>query len=207
MFPAGSNHAGQRELTRFAGIGRRKQAMLDLSGQRQWDRALPPLKQIRETAVGNNDICERVRGQRNVSEALLVWLVSQQEFQHTDGFPAVGHWSEHPPTAALFVNADCLGSEHLTMRTRVQGHRLSDLCARNARRGAAVWLSRIRASPLKSAMRNATSDAANVSASSSATTSAAATGGAFSTAASRPPKSSLDLRRALITPAYATRSQ
>jgi hypothetical protein len=88
---------GQRELSCLIGIRVGKQAMLNLGGERQRDRALPPLVQVSEPAVGDHHIRQRMRRQGNVRDSVLVRLLTQTQLQHTDGFPAVGHRSKHPP--------------------------------------------------------------------------------------------------------------
>ena len=94
----GLQPGSQRELSRFAGVGRRKQPMLDLSGKRQRDGALSPLKQVGEPAVDDDDIRQRMRGQRNIGHALLVRFVSgPADAGHTRG-ASVGIVAQSHPT-------------------------------------------------------------------------------------------------------------
>jgi hypothetical protein len=67
---------GQRELSSLTGIRVWKQAVLDLGGERQRYRTLPPLVQVGEAAVGDHDVRQRVRGQRNVGETVVVGLLT-----------------------------------------------------------------------------------------------------------------------------------
>ena len=62
----------ERELPALAGERAGQQAMLDLGGERQPDRALAPLEEVGEAAVGDDDVGERVRGERDVGQRLLV---------------------------------------------------------------------------------------------------------------------------------------
>ena len=99
----GLQPGSQRELSRFAGVGRRKQPMLDLSGKLQRDGALSPLKQVGEPAVDDDDIRQRMRGQRmrgqrNIGHALLVRFVSgPADAGHTRG-ASVGIVAQSHPT-------------------------------------------------------------------------------------------------------------
>ena len=94
----GLQPGSQRELSRFAGVGRRKQPMLDLSGKLQRDGALSPLKQVGEPAVDDDDIRQRMRGQPNIGHALLVRFVSgPADAGHTRG-ASVGIVAQSHPT-------------------------------------------------------------------------------------------------------------
>ena len=62
----------ERELPRLARVGARQQAMLDLGRQRERDRALAPGEEVGEATVGDDDVRQRVRGERDVGDGLLV---------------------------------------------------------------------------------------------------------------------------------------
>ena len=58
--PAGSSQPGECELARLAGVRARQQAVLDLGGERQGHRALAPLEEVGEAAVGDHDVRQGV---------------------------------------------------------------------------------------------------------------------------------------------------
>jgi hypothetical protein len=101
---------------------------------------LAPFEEVGVAAVGDDDVCERAGGERDVSERLLVGRVRQSQLEHPDGFAAVGRRSDD-------LNA-----------------RRGGLVA-GVRAAPSFWPRRMSASPLMSAMRNATAVASSASAS------------------------------------------
>ena len=86
--------ARERELASLAGVGARQQTVLDLGGERKRHRPLAPLEEIGEPTVRDDDVRQRVRGERDLGQHLFVRSLAEQKFQHADGFPAVGHRRE-----------------------------------------------------------------------------------------------------------------
>lgn len=75
-----------------------------------------------------------MRRQSNVSETVLVGLLSETQLQDSDGFAAVGHGSQHAPTLAPAVDLDGLVSQRPSVRTAAQRHPLSRVSLRAGRR-------------------------------------------------------------------------
>ena len=87
--------ARDRELPGLAGVGARQEPVLDLGGQRQGHRALAPLEEVGEAAVGDDHIGQDMRGERDLGQQLLVGPLPEEQLQHADGLPPVGHRREH----------------------------------------------------------------------------------------------------------------
>ena len=100
-FPGRLQPRRERELPRLARVGPRQQSMLDLGRQRQAHRALPPREQVREAPVRDDDVRERVRGERDVGEGVLVRSVGEAKLDQADRLPAVGHGRVQANSAAV----------------------------------------------------------------------------------------------------------
>jgi hypothetical protein len=76
--------------------------MLYFGGEGEGNRPLAPLKEVGEPAVGNDDVGEGVRRERDIGHHLFVRRFVEAEFEHADGFPVVGHRREQ-------ASASCAG--------------------------------------------------------------------------------------------------
>jgi hypothetical protein len=103
--------------------------MLDLGGQGQANRALPPLEEVGEPAVGDDDVRERVGGEGDIGERLLVWGLGQAELEHADRLPPVGHRRVQANLAGADLDLYRLLEERASMRGAGQGHQLGSLVA------------------------------------------------------------------------------
>ena len=107
----------ERELTGLARVGAGQQAMLDLRRERERDGPLAPREQVGEAAVGDDHVRERVRGERDVRDRLLVDGSGERDVEHTDRLPAVAHGREHPIAGLGRLDLDRLGGERATVRS------------------------------------------------------------------------------------------
>ena len=194
----------ERELAGLARVRARQQAVLDLGGQRQGNRALAPFEQVGEPAVGDDDVRQRVRRERDLGRA-PARPAPRRGAARGRRWPPRG-WSPARTRGSRPRRARARPSARRA-RARagcpISGTRsaVSSPCARVAALLPA-WPSRMSAWPLKSAMRNETSRASSSLASRSPRTSAAENGGASSTAASSVERSSRTRGRSCITEAY-----
>ena len=113
--------AGDGELSRLAGERSRQQAPLDLRGQRERGGSLTPLEQVGVPAVRNDDIGQRVRGCRYISDGLVIGALGEDQLKHTDGVPTIGHRHRQLGAAVDLLDVDLLGSQHLLV------HRVREL--------------------------------------------------------------------------------
>ena len=132
--PAGSSQPASVNWPASQVYDARQQAVLDLGGERQGNRALAPLEEVGEPAVGDDDVRQGVRGERDLGQHLFVRRLAEQELEHADGFPAVGHRREHagavravfdarPPARRARARASCPDQRHplgglVTLRAR-----------------------------------------------------------------------------------------
>ena len=152
---------GEGELPRLAGVGARQQAMLDLGGQRERNGALSPLEQVGEAMVGDHDVGERVRGECDVGERRLVRRVGEARARARRS-PRRG-WSRGRtggPVGRVRSTSTVWPASARPCDVPLNGTRsaVSRPCVRVAC-SLPAWPSRISARPLKSAIRNDTSDA------------------------------------------------
>jgi hypothetical protein len=110
------------ELPSLARVRTRQQTMLDLGGVRKRKRALAPLEQVREPAVGDDDVRQGVRRERDVGQHLFVRQLAEEKLEHTDGFPAVGHRRTHARPIRGVLQYDRLGGQRAPGRTSHQRH-------------------------------------------------------------------------------------
>src|SRR6478609_4033753 len=85
-----------------------QQPMLDLRRQRQRNRPLSPLEEIRVAAVCNHDIRQEVRRLSDIGHRLFGRELIQQELENADRFTAAGHGREQPSAAILVDHLDSL---------------------------------------------------------------------------------------------------
>ena len=130
--------ARERELASLAGVRARQQAVLDLGGERERNRALAPLEEVGEPAVGDDDVRQGVRGGRDLGQHLFVRRLAEQKFEHADGFSAVGHRREHAGPVRAGFEHDRLGGQRAPGRASHQRHPLGGLVALRARGCAAA---------------------------------------------------------------------
>ena len=101
--------------------------MLDLRGERQPDRALAPFEEVGEPAVGDDDVRERVCGERDVRQRPLVRSSRKAQLEHADGLAAVGHRREQTDAVGVVLHLERLAGERAALRASVQGHALRRL--------------------------------------------------------------------------------
>jgi hypothetical protein len=124
---------GQSELAGLAGVGAGQQPVLDLRLQGKWQRALPPLVEIREAAVGDHDVGKRVRRAHDDVEGLIVGRVGQPQLEDPDRFAAARDRGEQPAAALLRDDLDLLPGKSSPLRRPGERHDLGALTT-----GAAV---------------------------------------------------------------------
>ena len=117
----------ERELPGLARVRAGQQPMLDLGGERQADRALAPFEEVGEAAVRDDDVRERVRGQCDVRQRLLVGKLRKAQLQNADGLPAVGHRREQTDTVSIGLDLERLAGQRAAMRASHQGDALRRL--------------------------------------------------------------------------------
>ena len=82
--------------------------MLDLGGKGQRNRALAPREQVGEAPVGDDDVCKRVRGQRDVGQALVVGRRGQAHFEYANGFTTIADRAQtRLPSATFSTSMAC----------------------------------------------------------------------------------------------------
>ena len=118
---------GESELPSLARKRTRQQPMLDLSRQRQRNRALSPFKEIGVPAVRNDHVRQEVRRQSHVGHRLLNREVVQPQLQNTDRFTAAGHRREQPSASILDHHLDGLSGQRPPLRRPNQRHPLRSL--------------------------------------------------------------------------------
>ena len=130
--------ARERELPSLARVRARQQTVLDLGGERKGNRALAPLEEVGEPAVGDDDVPQGVRGERDLGQHLFVRRLAEKKFEHTDRFPAVGHRREHARPVRAVFEYDRLGGQRAPGRASHQRHPHGGLLTLRARgRGVA----------------------------------------------------------------------
>jgi hypothetical protein len=134
----GLQPARERELSGLARVGARQQAMLDLGGERERDRALAPFEEVGEAAVGDDDVCQGVCGERDLGLHSFVRRVVEHQFEHADGLAAVGHRREHARPAGAVLLEDRLRGQRAPGQGSDQRHPLGGLVALGARGRAAA---------------------------------------------------------------------
>ena len=90
--------------------------MLELCLQRKRHRALAPVEQIGEAAVGDHDVCKGVSPRRNGCQRLLIRLVIKSELQHANRLAATRDGSEDPESIVVPGDLNLLIRERTTMR-------------------------------------------------------------------------------------------
>jgi hypothetical protein len=123
----------ERELPALARVGAGQQAMLDLGRERERHRAPAPLEQVGEPAVGDDDVGERMRSERDVSQRLRVGRGGEGELEHADGFAAVGDRRERADAVGVGFELDRLRGQCPAVRSSRQGHALGGFAALSAR--------------------------------------------------------------------------
>jgi hypothetical protein len=122
---------GEGELPGLARVGAGQQAVLDLGGQRELDRALAPREQVGEAAVGDDDVGERVRGHRDVGEGVRAGRLREGQLEHADRLPAV----RHRRVQLRAHDLDALGGERAALGRAGERHLLGGLAALRAHPG------------------------------------------------------------------------
>jgi hypothetical protein len=74
---------------------------------------LPPLEQIRVTAVRDHHETKKVRQTRDLSYGLGGRLLRQVEFEETDRLSALGHRGQYLPAAGRRAGMRLDGLQHL----------------------------------------------------------------------------------------------
>ena len=133
--PAGSSQAASVNCPPSHVKAPGQQAVLDLGGERQPDGALPPLEQVGEPPVGDDDVRQRVRGERDVGERLLVRGLGEAQLQHADRLAAVGHRCVHARAVGAGLDLDRLIAQRAPVRAALQDHALGGLAPLPPRRG------------------------------------------------------------------------
>ena len=182
-----------------------QQAMLDLGGQRERNRALAPLEEVGEPAVGDDDVGEGVRGERDIGHGLFVRRLGEAEFEHADGFSAVGHRREQAGAVRAVFDARPSGwRAHGRAGFPSNGTRSAGFAALSARGGRAAGV----AEPDERLAAEVCDEKGNLARAERAPRGARRarrrrrTGGASSTAASSAPRSSLADGRCGMRAAY-----
>src|SRR5215217_5486065 len=190
MSPEGSNQAASVNCPASHVYEPGSNRCWDLGGKRQSDGTLAPSEEVGEPAVRDDDVRERVRGQRDIRQRPLVRKPGKAQLKHADSLPAVGHRREQTDTISVGFHLKRLAGQRAAMRAshQVDALRRFTPLGPAGRRAVGIAESHERR-PLKSATRKETSEVPSASVRRSARTSAAATGDAFSTAASSPGKS------------------
>ncbi len=166
--------------------------MLYFGGERQRNRPLAPLEEVGEPAVGDDGVGEGVRGERDIGHHLFVRRFVEAEFEHADGFPAVGHRREQASARCAGFALDRLRRERAPLRASRQVDALAGFPPLRASSASATGV----AEPDECLAAEVCDEKGELRAPSalarrSPRTSTAATGGASSTAASSAPRSSL----------------
>jgi hypothetical protein len=120
-FAGGLQPGGERELAGLARERIREQAMLDLRGKRERDRAL---QEVGEAAVGDHDVRERVRSKRDVGQRPLIRRLAQRELEHADRLPAIRDWREYAGSVGTVLHHERLFGERPAVWTAAQRHTL-----------------------------------------------------------------------------------
>ena len=134
----GLQPARERELPGLARVRARQQAVLDLGGQRQGHRALAPLEEVGEPAVGDDHVRQGVGRERDLGQHLLVRRLGEQKLEDADGLPAVGHRREHARPVRAGFEHERLGGERTPGSAVHQRHPLGGLVTLRARGCAAA---------------------------------------------------------------------
>ena len=134
----GLEPAGERELPGLARVRGRQQAVLDFGGERQRDRALAPLEEVGEPAVGDDDVGEGVRGERDVGHRLLVRRSSRRSSSTPMASPRLVTGANTRVPSALVSTLDRLRRERAAVRASRQRHPLGGLPPLRARGGRAA---------------------------------------------------------------------
>ena len=114
--------AGQRELIRLAGVGRRKQPALDLGRERQRDGALAPLEEVGVAPVGDHHVGELMGGQLDVLERGGSGLERQDQLEDADRLAAARHRRDDAGAITLPQHDRALRGECLSVGRAVQRH-------------------------------------------------------------------------------------
>jgi hypothetical protein len=130
----GLEPCGERELPALAGVRARQEAVLDLRGQRERDRALPPVEEVGVAPVGDDDVRERVRRRRDVGERGLVRGARHAQLEDADGLAAARHRREQPRRFPLGHDLHRLRRQRAAVGAVLQRHAVAGLAAQPPRR-------------------------------------------------------------------------
>ncbi len=129
--------AGEGELGRLRRRRGGQEPALDLGARADRAGALPPLVEVGEAAVGDDDVRQRVRGLLDLLQDVVGGL-GQEQLQDAEGVAAVGDRSEDPvPVLAVGDPHRLLGAQDLVVDaagqrdlvgtdTPLRGHLLAD---------------------------------------------------------------------------------
>jgi hypothetical protein len=101
--------------------------VLDLGGQRERDRPLPPFVEVGVAAPGDDDVRERVGRLGDVGDRLRVRDLGEAQLEHADRLAAAGHRRVEPGAATLLDDVDGLLLEGAPVRGARQGDALAGL--------------------------------------------------------------------------------
>ncbi len=111
----GDQGAGQGELGRLAGGGGGKELAVDFCREADGGGAVAPVVEIGETAVGDDDVGQRVRGVLDLFQDVPC-DVGEEQFQNADRVPAVGDGCQNPMPFRAFGNPHhLLASQYLVV--------------------------------------------------------------------------------------------